>query len=189
MPIPRELNLLPPSRRRHLARQLVINALARLATSILWAFIIMAMAGVVTGAILQVWVALSSTTTTALLAERVAHYQAFRTAVAKKNQDLNFMAEVSTKRILWSAYLADLHSTMPPGSRIQALSADLSPAPRLTFSGQAVSRSALVVLEDRLKKLPWVKMVEAPNSNLLQRSNPGFSFDVFLAGDDKPKGK
>ncbi|MBI3255751.1 MAG: hypothetical protein HYZ63_02160 [Candidatus Andersenbacteria bacterium] len=180
MPLARELNLLPPERRRHLARQLIINSLNKFSRGVLWSLVVVTVAGVAAAATLQVWVAFSSTTATELLKERVATYQKLRTQIAKQNENLDFMAKTSTDRVLWSALFADFYSVMPPGTRIQNLGGKILPAPQLSFSGQAVSRSALVVLEDRLKQLPWVSQVKAPNSNLLQRANPSFGFEVNL---------
>lgn len=188
MAIARELNLLPPERRRHLARQLIINSLTKFLRSVLWSLALISVAGITIIVLLQIWIAFSSTSATALLKEQVKRYQELRTQIAKQNENLGFMAQISAERVLWSDLFADVYSTMPPGTHIQTFGGKLTPT-GLAFSGQAISRSALVVLEDRLKQLPWVKQVKAPNSNLLQRSNPTFSFEVLLVipeGTKKP---
>jgi Tfp pilus assembly protein PilN len=187
MIIARELNLLPPERRRHLARQLIINSMTKFLRGVLWALVVVSLTGVGTIVFLQIWVAFVSTSATVMLKERVGRYQELRGQIAKQNENLGFMADVSSKRVIWSDLFADFYSVMPPGTRVQSLEGSITPNPRLTFSGQAISRSALVVLEDRLKQLPWVSQVEAPNSNLLQRANPLFMFDVVLKADKEEK--
>lgn len=180
MQFARELNLLPPERRRHLARQLVINSLTKFSRGVMWALVVTTVAGIGAAIFLQVWVAFSSTSATVELKQQVATYQKLRTQIAKQNENLDFMAKTSSDRVLWSDLFADLYSVMPPGTRIQSLGGKTTPTPQISFAGQAISRSALVVLEDRLKQLPWVASVKAPNSNLLQRVNPIFAFDVGL---------
>lgn len=187
MAIIRELNLLPPERRHYLSRQLSLNALVALCRSLIWALVIVTVGGVVAAGILQGLAAFLTTSTTAMLDVRAARYQELRSQIIKENETIKFMATTSQDRVVWSDLFADLVSTMPPGTHITRIGGDIQPEEKLSFSGQAVSRSALVVLEDRLKHLAWVKSVNAPNSNLLQRTNPVYAFDVLLVGDEKPK--
>lgn len=176
----RELNLLPPARRRYLAQQLMLNAAVRFLHSVNLSLGIVTAAGLTAIVILQILVTLLSSATTTILADEVKNYQELRTKIAKQNENLSAMAKLSKDQTVWSEIFADLFSTMPPGTKMSSISGEANVITKISFSGQAFSRSALVVLQDRLQNLPWVKEVQAPNSNLLERVNPTYTFDVIL---------
>lgn len=185
----RELNLLPPTRRRQLSRQLAMNSVVRFLRGIIVGLLIVSVVGVGAAVTFQLLGLFLSSATTAELGVQVKRYQELRTQIARENESLEFMAKVSRDRVLWSELFADLYATMPPGTQINAMTADLIPQPKISFSGVAVSRSSLVVLEERLRALPWVAEVKAPSSNLLQRNNPAYLFDVFLKSEESSKKK
>lgn len=182
----RELNLLPTSRRHSLAQELVLNAMVRFLRSINAGLLVVTGSGIVTIVILQILVTLLSSFTTDKLAAEVKHYQDLRTQIAKQNESLTVMGTLSGGTVAWSQLLPDLFSSMPPGTKINQLNGAVTTETKLSFSGQALSRSALVVLQDRLQNLPWVKSVSAPNSNLLERINPTYGFDVIIKSAAKP---
>lgn len=176
----RELNLLPPTRRRQLARQLSINSVIRLIRSVIIGLMIITVVGLGTGITFHLLGMFLSGETTVELGQQVKRYQELRTQIAKENENLGFMATASADRVLWSALFADLYATMPPGTHVSSMIVESIPRHSISFSGVAVSRGALVVLEDRLKSLTWVESVEAPSANLLQRVNPLYTFRVLL---------
>jgi hypothetical protein len=176
----RELNLLPPARRSFLAQQVVLNAIVRFLHSLNVGLGIMTGMGLVAIVVLQLLVTFLSGSTTVLLAGEVKHYQDLRSQVAKQNQSLAQMVTLSTNQIVWSNLLPDLLGTMAPGTHVQQIAGTETTATTLVFSGQASSRSALVVLQDRLGHLPWVQSVVAPDSNLLEPVNPNYTFTLTL---------
>ncbi len=176
----RELNLLPPDRRHQLSQQLVLNSLVHFLHSLVLGLGLVTLVGVTLGITFQVLEAYLSTQTTGALASQVKRYQDVRTQIAKENEMLSFMASTSQGRVLWSAFFPDIFSTLPPGTKVGGMSGNLLPQPHLSFAGESTSRASLVVLQDRLQQLSWAQSVSAPSSNLLQRVNPTYTFDVLL---------
>lgn len=176
----RELNLLPDERRQALTRQLVINSVNHFLRSIVASLVIMTTVGVFAVVVLRSWAAASSRETTQMLEEQVEKYQALRGEIAVQNENLKFMSELTSNRVVWAPLFTDVLRALPPGTKIQQLGADVGIESRLSFTGQAVARSALVVIEERLKELAWAQSVRAPHANLLERTNPQFTFDVTL---------
>ena len=177
----KELNLLPPDRRLFLTRQLVINSVNRFLKTVVWSLLAMTLVGVFSIVVLRLWLVFSSDRVTVSLATEVAKYQGLREDIATRNNVLLQMKTVSDERVVWSDLFPDLFVALPPATTISRFSGDvLTSNPKLTLSGQSVSRSALVVLEDRLRKLEWAQDVSAPNSNLLERVNPTYVFNISL---------
>lgn len=185
----RELNLLPPDRRHQLSQQLVLNSLVHFLHSALLGLGFITLVGATLGITFQVLGTYLSTQTTAALDVQVKRYQEVRTQIAKENEMLAFMASATKERVLWSALFPDIFATVPPGTKVSGMGANLLPQPHLSFSGEATARASLVVLEDRLKQLPWAQGVTAPSSNLLLRVNPTYTFDMLLkqmSGKEQP---
>ncbi len=89
------------------------------------------------------------------------------------------MQSHQAERLEWSALLPDLLAALPAGTEMNHLSGERD-SHRLTLQGRASARSTLTVLENKLKALPWVKSVEAPRANLLERVGPEFTFTLSL---------
>jgi hypothetical protein len=178
--MPQELNLLPPSRRTYLVGQLMIGAVHSILRSLIVASILVTVAGVGAIAFLQFMIAASSSNGSVVLAQKIKAYQDLRTGIATQNASLKTLNSLSNDRIVWSKLWPDLFAALPPGTVMFSLSADVLPSPHFSFSGQALARSALVVLQDRLHLISWVDIVNAPDSNLLDRDNPKYQFDVYL---------
>lgn len=174
----RELNLLPPERRRQLSTQLVLNSLIYFLYSILLGLGLVTLVGLTLGVTFQVLGTYLSTQTTVTLEGQVKRYQEVRTQIAKENESLLFMAQANQDRVLWSVLWPDVFPALPPGTTVSGVSGNILPQPHLSFSGAATSRASLVVLEDRLKQLSWAASVTAPSSNLLQRVNPTYTFQM-----------
>lgn len=182
----REINLLPPERRRRLRNESMAVSLTDIIHSVNNGLLLMTLIG---GAILaSMWLfAVADTPTTeGELKQVVDNYQVLRDSVAEENAVLEHLASLGQERIVWSEVLRDFFAVTPPGITLHRLDGELSfmegavSAGGLTFSGQAVTRSTLTVYKNRLQEQPWVKRVDSPTSNLLERNNPSFQLSVAL---------
>lgn len=179
----RELNLLPAERRTFLNRQRMIEHATSAVRSLVAALIIVTVCGVIAGGLLRTMAYLATESVSADLQAEVASYQALRDEIAKQNVALEFMHQVSTKRLVWSAMLPDLFSRIPSGVTLTRMSGQIAPARTVSFNGQAANRSVLISLNERLADIPWVENVTAPHTNLIEPVNPLYSFELSLKAD------
>lgn len=120
------------------------------------------------------------------LDQQVAAYTKLKTEIEGKNKLYATLGEIQGSRVVWSDYLTEFFQTLPPGLVIEKLSGEYSERnPRLTFSGSAVNRNTLIVLQERLQGLEWVGGIDAPHSNLIDRVNPLYIFYVDINTDAK----
>ncbi len=183
----REINLLPPERRRRLRNESMAVSFTDIVRSINNGLLLMTLIG---GAIvLSLWLysIAGVRTTEAELQQVVTDYQALRDSVSEQNAVLERLASLGEGRILWSEVLRDFFAITPPGITFHRMSGSLTftdgavTAGGLNFSGQAAARSTLTFYEsDRLRAAKWVKQVDSPTTNLLERNNPFFQFSVIL---------
>lgn len=173
--MPDELNLLPTSRRRVLARRVSLEVVRRFLQVIVFNLVALTAVGVVAVVVLQILVLTSSHDGTVELDEYVSQYQRLRDDIAEQNLLLSDMERLGSQRVVWPEWFSSVFAVMPPGTAIEQMSGNFEQR-TLTFSGEAAARSTLVVLEDKLGDLPWVKQVTAPHSNLLERINPAYQF-------------
>lgn len=189
MPI-REINLLPPERRRRLRNESMAVSLTDIVRSVNTGLLLMSL---IAGAIaISLWLfsIAGARTTEAELKDVVTEYQVLRDSVAEQNAVLERLALLGAGRIIWSEVLGDFFAITPPGITLHRLSGSLTftegviTAAGLNFSGQAVARSTLTFYEsERLRAADWVARVDSPTSNLLERNNPLFQFNVVLKID------
>ncbi|MEK7556770.1 MAG: hypothetical protein AAB538_02220 [Patescibacteria group bacterium] len=175
----KEINLLPLPRRRQLARRFFENSLLRLSTSVFLGLLLMTVVGGAALIVLTVSSAVLFPEVGKDLEQAVLDYRAETRRVGESNTLIKEMQAQHETRVVWAGYLPDVLRALPAGTQLQELSGDWQ-SKRLTIAGQAVARSALIVLEDKLRTLPWAKGVEAPVSNLLERVSPQFRFIVQL---------
>jgi Tfp pilus assembly protein PilN len=180
-----QLNLLPPERRRLLLRQVFFTSLQKFLSSLLVGLGIVTACGLVAGGTLLIWSWAVSPANEGELQAAVKQYQARRDEIAGQNEKLKVMQDLHNNRLVWAPKLENLSTVIPPGAILTQVAAD-SVSGHLVLSGQALARSVLIVLEQRLQVLPWVDQVDAPPSNLLQRESPIFDFDLTLKGVTKP---
>lgn len=175
----KEINLLPLPRRRQLARRFFEHTLLRLSTSVFLGLLLLTTVGVATLIALTVSSAILFPAVGEALEQAVVDYRAETRAIGERNTLVKEMQAQQEARVVWSGYIPDVLRVLPAGTALQELSGDWQGS-RLTIAGQAPARSALIVLEDKLRTLPWAKAVEAPVSNLLERFSPEFRFIVQL---------
>ncbi len=109
------------------------------------------------------------------LARQMADYDRVQKEADRRNQLLQTVDALGKGRLVWSDVLLKLWPTFPPGATVERVALDLDQR-TVTISGTAAQRTMLVVLEDRLRQLPWVSQLEAPRENLLQRENASYTF-------------
>lgn len=174
----RELNLLPPERRNVLSRQSMIGVIKDIVVNAVIALSVLTAVGISAIVLLQILLLTASRSAEASLTQAVESYQTIRGDVAKKNIAIEKMNELTTQRVIWSSIINELFPLIPTGVTITQIKGQDSPQVEIAFSGTATVRNMLIVLEDRLRELPFVTNVNAPASNLIERTNPTYSFQV-----------
>lgn len=175
-----DLNLLPPPRRRELARQAAIEDRNRFLSSITMGLILITLVGFVSIGVLQSLISASFNQASTQLAEIITQYTALRESVGAQNSVLSTMGKTLTDRLLWSDKMYELLAVIPKGITIQSMKGASAEKATITFAGQAATRNALIILEQKLKTIPWATSVDAPNSNLIDRTNAPFEFILLL---------
>lgn len=182
-----ELNLLPPDRRQILTQRLIWELLGRSLTSLAIGLAVITGVGVVLIGGLQLLAWTTARGTPAEFEQALARYQELRDVIAEQNVALNEMSALSSQRIVWSQLVPTILATFPPGIVVRTMTAEAA-SRRFTFGGVAATRSTLIVLAERLKVLPWVDELTAPLSNLVQRDNPPFQFNLMVKASPGPGG-
>ena len=175
----RHLNLLPPERRQHLQREMVMMSATALLRVVAAGLLLLTVAGVGTIATVRGIVFMTSRSVADELSQPLREYNELRKVIISRNGVLALVAATSEQRVVWGQLVLDLLGTVSPDVRVTTMRADAH-TPSLTFSGTAATRNSLVILESRLRLLPGVAMVEAPVTNLLDRENPKFVFTLVL---------
>jgi len=173
-----ELNLLPPVRRQQLQQESALVNISRLIRRIIIAFAVLTLVGV-TAAVFFV-VTSGATPQTVALKESLSQYQQLRRDINSQNARLTAITQLTRQRITWSDVIGKLLGSLPPGVTLQQITAD-STNSRLLIIGQASSRDVLVTLDQQLRSAAWISHVDAPADNLLERTNPSFTFTLTLA--------
>jgi hypothetical protein len=146
--------------------------------------VIVGLGGLVMTAVLA-WIGLwitsetMSRSTEADLRVEVDNYNRLRVVVARENAVLELVNGLAKDRVEWSLVLSDLLRIVPPGVTIVNMQTNVNES-LISFSGSALNRSSLVVFEDRLRVLPWVKEVVAPRENLLSRIKPSYNIRLVV---------
>lgn len=180
--MPRQLNLLPLTRRRFLYRLAVLTSVRRLMRSVLVGYAVVTLGGVAAVVITQALLIAASAESLVDLSKEVSTYQTRRGELAKQNITLNHMHDLSTKQVKWSKKLDEFLALIPPGVTITQISGqNVVSELQLSFRGVAINRNTLIVIADRLAKLPWVVDVNAPHTNLLERENPPYQFTIIIS--------
>jgi len=176
----RELNLLPPTRRRLIDQQATLNIMARLIRHVVTGLIVITALGLLSLAGLYAGIIITGSAANTDLAAEIENYQDRREEIARQNSSLKQLHEISTGRVIWSEIIPELLTVVPAGTVIAQISGDQISQPRLDFKGHATSRTSLIALTERLQSLPWAKSVRSPHSNLIERINPSYSFSVEI---------
>ena len=175
-----DLNLLPPPRRLALLKQSMVQDAYRLLTSITMGLLLVTLVGIGSIGILQSFISAASSEKSAELEHILRQYTTLKESVAAQNVFLSAMGGLVEHRLVWSEKLYELLATIPGGVHIERISGKGNEKPTISFSGEAATRNALIILEQRLQGLTWADSVDAPNSNLIDRTNAPYEFIIPL---------
>ncbi len=154
--------------------------------SLLVGYAVVTLGGVAAVVIIQALLIAASAETSVDLSKEVSTYQTRRGELAKQNITLNYMHDLSTKQVKWSEKLDEFLALIPPGVTITQISGqEVASELQLSFRGVAINRNMLIVIAERLEKLPWVISVKAPHTNLLKRESPPYQFTVVLSNNQE----
>jgi Tfp pilus assembly protein PilN len=177
----RHLNLLPLERKAVLRKELGIAAALRITLNIFWVILSVTLVGVSLWGVIWMMDWRREETADVLLVKQVREYNEWRNAVTSQNTLLHAIDNLGETRVLWSQVIASLLKTVPPGTSVVTLTAEMRAGEAiLSIAGQAQTRNVLVLFEERLRELPWVREVEAPRKNLLKRINADYEFKLYL---------
>jgi len=175
----KQINLLPLARRRRLARQFFERALLRFVKSAWLALGTVTVAAVVAIVLLQVLGSLLFRSVGNELDDAVVTYRVETKSIVEQNKLIKEMDKLQQERLVWSELFDDVLTALPPGTKLKDINGSVE-SKQIVVAGEAVARSSLVVLQEKLANLPWVASVDAPHSNLLERDNPSFTFLIKL---------
>lgn len=175
----KEINLLPLPRRRWLARTYFEREARHFGVSMLLGIFVVTAAGVGALVTLTVLTPVLFPSARGELETAVVDLRSETRAIQERNSLIAEMQRRGEERLTWSGYLPDIFASLPTGTQLAAVSADRTNR-TITLQGRAAARSALIVFENKLKALLWVKEVVSPPANLLERVSPDFSLTVAL---------
>lgn len=181
-----EINLLPPERRKLLRNESIAISLHGFLKSINAGLMLLTVIGVALIVGLMIMSYAAARTTSQELQAMVDEYQNLRDIIAEQNKVFEYVAAVGRDRIVWSTIIRDFVGVVPPGVQIHTLAGrtvfaeGAVSSAQISFKGQAITRSTLVIYEERLKALESVISLTSPTSNLLERNNPTFEFDIDI---------
>ncbi|MEX1997970.1 MAG: hypothetical protein WEA04_04860 [Candidatus Andersenbacteria bacterium] len=182
----REINLLPPSRRQSLRREVTLASIGRFLSSLMVGLGMLTVGAVLAMIGLWIFFYTVAATNNVEFERTIAQYRELRDGIAEQNIFLNYIYGLGTGRQVWSDFLPGLFTSIPPGVEIATMSGrsvineEGVVESTFTVSGRAAARSTLTIFADRLRLLPDVAQVDAPSSNLIQRENPLYRFTLQL---------
>ena len=175
-----ELNLLPPQRIALLRKRLLMTNGYQLVSTLTMGLLLLTIVGGISIVILHALKSTSSSESNDELTQKISEYNTLRNGIGQQNALLSTMEGLLKKRRVWSDNTHSLLTAIPGGVTMQLMEGKNSEEPSIVFSGQAVTRNTLIILEQRLKALPWILAVDSPNSNLIDRTNAPYEFVVTL---------
>ncbi len=95
------------------------------------------------------------------------------------NQQLGRIDALQRMAFSPSALLRDLASRTPDGVAVGTLDVDMKSG-SMRLNGTSARREELLTFEAAMKQSPFVKSLESPISNLFQRRDISFHFDIIL---------
>jgi len=172
----RELNLLPESRQVSLRRQRLIAGMRSLSLTIFLGALFLTG----TGGGVWAWAEwMTRNIDISVLDSDVENYKRLQASVESYNGRLGEINLLDRERIVWSRVTRDLLEVVPAGITINRVSVN-EEIGVIVLGGVAVNRIALIAWEEALKNLSWAEEVEAPNRNLLERTNSLYEFSIKI---------
>ncbi len=97
----------------------------------------------------------------------------------KVNSQLEAISVITDKLIPWSKVFDEINSATPVDINIKNETAD-GESGLVLISGFASTREGLLDYQKKLQGLPFVKTVDLPLENLVERENIGFQISVLI---------
>jgi len=116
----REINLLPPTRRRLLRNESLLVSFTGFVKNINVALLLVSSLGVIIIAIVWIITFTTSITTESELTEQVEIFRNLRSQISAQNLMLSYLEDVSRSRIVWSEALHDIFDAAPGGVTFRA---------------------------------------------------------------------
>lgn len=162
-------------------------------TSVLMALTLTTCVGVLLVGVLWGLSFATARTTEGELRLAIKEYKSLREEMALQNVFLDQILVTGKRRVVWSDAVREIFAVVPPGVTIRQVEAKVEmdkramKSAKLVLKGNAVTRSTLTVFEGRLRSLPIVGGVNSPTTNLLERNNPTYQFDIVIKMPDAVK--
>jgi Tfp pilus assembly protein PilN len=166
------LNLLPPKDKHSLRTALAMSFVQSLALFVTVVILIIA------GMLFSLRVILSQEVDK-LSAQRTASSGEHQALVGQMQSINDYIARVDAAQegfTDWSAVLESLAQSAPRGIRFEGIS--ISPDMTLTVEGVADTRDDVLAMERQLNSYPYFTDVTSPLSNILQKTNLRFEFQM-----------
>ncbi len=103
--------------------------------------------------------------------------QGFNERARNINSRLATLENVQNGFVPWSYFIEDVAKVIPDDIFLSVFKIDYK-SNSLALRGRAISRDSLVIFKDNLEKKPYLNKINFPVSNLLEKENINFSFDV-----------
>jgi len=168
------LNLLSPAQKEALRSRVVFAMLERLMISMVGVMLV--------ASILLLLIKIELIKNLAEVQTR----QVLTADYAKANNDIRLLNQQITRidalqkmAISPSSLLRDLAARAPAGITVSSLDFDVKSG-SMRLNGAAARREDLLAFETAMKQSPFVKSLESPISNLFQKTDISFHFDIIL---------
>lgn len=184
-----EINLLPPIRHAWLKRQNTFGKVSGFLSAVILGLTILTFSAGISMGVLWVMSQMAVPTTSLQFQTAVDKYRLLKQAISDQNDILQYLNSLSRGQLVWTDFLHPLFTAAPTGIAITHLDGNYdnqtkAGVPIINLKGEAANRNVLINFETALKTLPQLASVEAPVSNLLDRTNSIFQFKLIL----KPAG-
>ncbi len=155
-------------------------AVTRIVSTVMYGLVMMTVIGLGLMSLMW-WMGWSDATDSDKLIGEIREYREARGKIEDENKLLAAINTLGEERILWSEVLMNLMNNLPVGITLYDVQSITDGGRQiLEIRGTAVTRTMLVVFEERLRQLEWAEDVEAPRSNLLERNNAKFRFRIAV---------
>ena len=166
-------NILPPEKKDTLRLGLIM---AYLQTVVMFVFITAFFVGGILFSVRMIYAgndeALKQSTTESDGADDAA------TEIQRLNAYLKRIDGITADAAAWSDRLAEFGRAVPAGIQLQNVS--FSPSSKINIIGLAAHRDDLLLLQERLARLSYVKEVSSPLSNLFQKKDVKFEINMTV---------
>jgi Tfp pilus assembly protein PilN len=184
----REINLLPPARRKALQRESLLVTLGAFVDSIIMGLSIMTLVVILLSGMSWILSLQAASATSNELSVVVGEYFSLRQEVTKQNSYLASITDLGKKRIIWSEFLHNFNKIVPQGITINSISGRASVGDnngqpsnaQCSIGGEATNRDVLLAFQNAVRAMPSVGNIVSPLTNILSRLNPTYQMDIVL---------